>query len=333
MTFRQTIDAHSSMRISTTPNRAVLQFTCDCEGTEEGRRPECGSNRGEHTTCKRLSEGIATLRLTSPVPLSAPQSSDPRLPVVGLNTNVIVDGEALHVQTEDLAPKHAQLICHIFREGGCVLKVAKLDYSKHLDKPNLHSVLTRVMKVFHAKVIRSLYRRRLDTIPPCVALRESAPPPSALPAPSLPSPPPSQLRDSSAAAALAPERKARDTEPPEPVGHVWDRIVEDTHKHRSPLSVTKHRDETSPPSTTWERAVESARHGVRSAVTEVTPSAEPNLAPSAYEEGLASLRKGDAAGALVSLARAVQLSPQNPRYRAALRRALEALDDSDRSPR
>lgn len=255
-------------------------------------------------------------------------ATPPRLPVVGINTNIDIDGAEYHVQTEDLAPKRPQLISHVFREGGCVVKVVKLDYSHHLDKPNLYTVLTRVMKVFHVKVLRSLQRQRLDSLPPSVNLRESLPPAAIVTNPPSVPPPPSQINASIPAQAEPPN-----SDPSESIGRVWDRIVEVAQKERLSLPTLNNRDapraisveneEPLPSSTSWDRAVKSVRLTTRLDV----PIVDANLGIHAYDQGLLLLRQGAIEQALVELARAVQAAPQNSLYRDALRRALDAMDE------
>lgn len=263
------------------------------------------------------------------------------LPVVGVNSNVTVNGEDFHVQTEDLAPRQAQLRSHVFREGGCVVKVVRLDYSRHLDKPNRHAILTRVVKVFHAKVMRSLERQRLDSMPAVVDLRESIapaaiatnPPPVSPPVP----PPVSQITNPSPNANLTlPSWEPLVSDPPQSIGRVWDRVVEVAQKARPLLVASAHGNasharpedlEAPPPSSTnWDRAIENARLTARAARLDTHP-VPPDPALHAHDQGLLLLRQGTVERALIELAHAVQLEPKNERYRSALRRALDAMDD------
>lgn len=248
---------------------------------------------------------------------------------MGINSNVVVKGEEFHVQTEDLGPKHAQIVSHIFREGGVVVEVVRLDYSRHLNVPNLQSVLTRVMKAHHLKAIRSLQRRRLDSIRPYVTLRppmSSAPqdPPATLRTEdSTTAGPSSQIHLSLRVKATAPvaAEPRKPTEPPKSAARVWERVVGVATRERQPAHAPP-AHETPPASARgWDLAVQS----VRQKSSNHQPSSDP--AREAYEEGLQALRLGDTTSALTRLALAVQLVPSNSRYRSALRRALDAMVD------
>src|SRR5512145_3374765 len=78
--------------------------------------------------------------------------------VMGLNSNVTARGTSYHIQTEDLGPRTPQVVTHVFVEGGHVIKVVRLDYAHHLDKPNLRLLLPKVMKAHHASIVAKVLR-------------------------------------------------------------------------------------------------------------------------------------------------------------------------------
>lgn len=76
----------------------------------------------------------------------------------------------------------------------------------------------------------------------------------------------------------------------------------------------------------WDRLVAEARREQNAGLA-LDPAAE------AYRAGLEQMRQTDKARAVVSLARAVELEPQNRRYRASLRHALDWMDWHERAAR
>lgn len=251
--------------------------------------------------------------------------------MIGINSNVVVHGVEFHVQTEDMGPRHGHLISQVFRDGGCVVKSVKLDYSQHLDRPNLQSVLPRVMKAHHAKLIRSLQLGRLDSIPPCVTMHRSTPEENVHLADiarnagikDLPdddrteSPTTARSRGDELVETQAPDSV------PKSVANTWDRLVEDAHREVTLNSMARIGSEPVPLSSAWDRAVESSRVGTRENTRRFST---PDAAPLAYAQGLVQMRGPDKTIAVVSLARAVELDPTNPLYRAALRKVLDWLD-------
>jgi hypothetical protein len=112
--------------------------------------------------------------------LSKDLTSAPASVVLGLNSNVTVNDQPLHVQTEDLGTKHSAIVTHVFSKAGQVVKVVRFDYAKHRDKPNLRSVLSRALQVQHAAVIRDLQQESPEVqAPPLTAPK--LPPSSGVP--------------------------------------------------------------------------------------------------------------------------------------------------------
>jgi hypothetical protein len=253
---------------------------------------------------------------------------------MGINSNVCVNGVTFHVQSEDLGPRIPQLITHVFREGGTVVKVVKLDYSVHLSKPHLQTVLLRIMKAHHVKVLRKLERGRMDSIPPAIVMRpttteedarlftETAVPRNSLAELSsqVQASNPMSDNDSHSVEHLS-ENAPQSCEK---AAHVWDRIVAEAQHSRIHEPHQRKSEKSPPPAVEWEKITQSRRREV------TLPQAEtPDAATSAYQDGLASMRHNDASLAVQHLAKAVAMDPSNRRFRAALRRALDFADEQE----
>lgn len=76
--------------------------------------------------------------------------------IPGLNSNISVNDQVLHVQTEALGGKHSAIVTHVFSNGGQVVRVIRFDYGKYRDKPNLRDLLSRALQVQHTNAIRKL---------------------------------------------------------------------------------------------------------------------------------------------------------------------------------
>jgi len=256
--------------------------------------------------------------------------------LIGINNNVVVKGVVFHVQTEDMGPRHGQLITQVFRDGGCVVKSVRLDYSQHLGKPNLHAVLPRVMKAHHVKVIRRLQQGRMDSTPPCVTMRPSTPEENVHLAEIVRSAGTNgllgdpQREPQTKTRACGPESGV--TQTPDSVtksaANIWDRLVEDAYHEVTLTSATGDGNEPAPSSSAWDRAVESSRVGTRE-IRGTRNFSTPDAAALAYAQGLVQMRGTDKKLAVTSLARAVELDPNNRLYRAALRKVLDWLDEHE----
>jgi hypothetical protein len=226
------------------------------------------------------------------------------------------------------------LVTQVFRNGGYVIKSVSLDYSQHLDNPNLQAVLPRVMKAHHAKVIRSLQLGRLDSISPCVTMRRSTPEEKVhladiarnagikdLPDDTHPDPP-----TTVPSCRGEPGETQTPENIPKSIANIWDSLAEDAHQEVTLTSATRNGTEPVPSSSAWDRAVESSRVGAREIMVSGHFST-PDAAALAYAQGLVQMRGSDKTLAVVSLARAVELDPTNRLYRAALRKVLDWLDE------
>lgn len=237
--------------------------------------------------------------------VSAPIAATPianRPRTMGLNSNVMVDGARFHVQTEDLWPRCAQIVTHVFEQSGRVVRVDRTDYSQHLEKAALPQLLRKVMMVHHARMVSKLARSSEHEVP---AFEDP--------------------ERSSGAFTIS----ARS---------IWDRLVAEARRDRHPpyeselgasTTATAASEEVQASTSSWDRAVHSCRH--HPTATEPNEVVDPAL--DAYRAGLEEMRHLDKTKAVVCFARAVQLEPHNRRYRAGLRHALDWLDGHDGSER
>ncbi len=253
--------------------------------------------------------------------------------VVGLNTNIQVGGQVLHVQTEDFGRHHPAIVTHVFAPNGQVTRVVRFDYSKHVDHPSLRSILPRAMNAQHTAVVQQLQAEAGNPV---------APPPDVTPAPAL-------LDEMAPESTPGPECVHQQVEPA-----LWDRLLARVQRERAlrrsgPLAAIRSDEETTVRGRSgegamprqelgkehsWDAAVEHARR-ISSELACATPPVDPTsredhpqVARSAFEEGRALLRAGQSEDALVKLALAVHLEPREMRYRAALLALLSRLRES-----
>jgi hypothetical protein len=276
--------------------------------------------------------------------------------VPGLNSNVHVDAQALHVQTEDLGKGRAAIVTHVFSDKGQVVRVVRFDYSKHIDNPNLRGILPRALQVQHATVIRKLQE-------------EGGALPHELPVEVTPSP--HLVSDSDPISSDYADYELgclhQKVEP-----GLWDRLVaraqcdrelrksgtmysvindplakpkepsfEETPERKTPTNVPTIQVKESPSEQTqehksqsWDAAVErihreaSEKIILLPATASVSDLREPSeiMAQAAFKEGQEKLERNDEEGALVAWAMAVQNQPGNRRYRASLLGLLARLD-------
>jgi hypothetical protein len=117
----------------------------------------------------------------------------PPSPLVGFNNNVKHKGRIFHVQTEDSGVKRPHIVTHLFADGGRILKSTRTDYSEHLGRKDMHTVVRRMMKEQHKAMFIALRDGQLDDVIDrnCGPTAGDAPAPDATP---LPIPPPSKRR-------------------------------------------------------------------------------------------------------------------------------------------
>jgi len=122
----------------------------------------------------------------------------PPSPLVGFNNNVKHKGRIFHVQTEDSGIKRPRIVTHLFADGGRILKSTRTDYSEHLGRRDMHTVVRRMMKEQHKAMFIALRDGQLDDVIDrnCGPLGDE--PPAEVPAPVSAAPkkesPPSKRR-------------------------------------------------------------------------------------------------------------------------------------------
>src|SRR5262249_29412026 len=129
-------------------------------------------------------------------------------PVLGFNNNVRHRGRIFHIQTEDSGVRFPRIVTHLFADGGRIIKTTKTDYSEHVARDDLATVVRSMMKDQHQAMFTSLRAGEFDVLleravgplpeppakPGTVAPLQTIPPPSqVLPPPSQVLPPPSQV--------------------------------------------------------------------------------------------------------------------------------------------
>ena len=88
----------------------------------------------------------------------------PPSPLVGFNNNVKHKGRIFHVQTEDSGIKRPHIVTHLFADGGRILKSTRTDYSEHLGRNDMHTVVRRMMKEQHKAMFIALRDGQLDDV-------------------------------------------------------------------------------------------------------------------------------------------------------------------------
>ena len=83
-------------------------------------------------------------------------------PLVGFNNNVRHKGRVFHVQTEDSGVKRPHIVTHLFADGGRIIKSTRTDYSEHLGRVDMHSVIRKMMKEQHKAMFIALRDGQLN---------------------------------------------------------------------------------------------------------------------------------------------------------------------------
>lgn len=248
--------------------------------------------------------------------------------LIGLNTNLTLGDQVVHVQTEDMGRQRACIVTHVFSKDGRVIEKVRFDYSRHLGHPNLLGILPRAMRAQHTAVMQRLRKEGVHA-----DINVSS---SDLPCIAEPSPTP-------CLEALKTGPKPRPRMDP----GTWDRLVakakaERERERRATLPVplpeaNSQPIELAPPCDTekagltrshpWDAAVASARR-------EFDKTPAPDASPSAtgamearrnYERAKLRQGAGDLEGALVLSCRAVALDVRNATYRKQLSALLDQM--------
>ena len=85
-------------------------------------------------------------------------------PLLGFNNNVRHRGRIFHIQTEDSGIKFPRIVTHLFADGGRIVKTTRTDYSQHVEKPDMATVVRGMMKEQHKGMFASLRTGDLDAL-------------------------------------------------------------------------------------------------------------------------------------------------------------------------
>lgn len=85
-------------------------------------------------------------------------------PLLGFNNNVRHRGRIFHIQTEDSGVKFPRIVTHLFADGGRIVKTTRTDYSEHLEKPDMASVVRGMMKEQHKAMFAALRAGDMDSL-------------------------------------------------------------------------------------------------------------------------------------------------------------------------
>ena len=85
-------------------------------------------------------------------------------PLLGFNNNVRHRGRIFHIQTEDSGVKFPRIVTHLFADGGRIVKTTRTDYSEHLDKTDMATVVRGMMKEQHKAMFAALRAGDMDPL-------------------------------------------------------------------------------------------------------------------------------------------------------------------------
>ncbi len=85
-------------------------------------------------------------------------------PLLGFNNNVRHRGRIFHIQTEDSGVKFPRIVTHLFADGGRIVKTTRTDYSQHLEKADMATVVRGMMKEQHKGMFAALRAGDLDNL-------------------------------------------------------------------------------------------------------------------------------------------------------------------------
>jgi hypothetical protein len=88
----------------------------------------------------------------------------PVSPLVGYNNNVRHKGRIFHVQTEDSGVNRPRIVTHLFADGGRILKSTRTDYSEHVGREDLATVVRGLMKEQHKAMFIALRDGHFDDV-------------------------------------------------------------------------------------------------------------------------------------------------------------------------
>lgn len=85
-------------------------------------------------------------------------------PLLGFNNNVRHRGRIFHIQTEDSGVKFPRIVTHLFADGGRIVKTTRTDYSEHVEKQDMATVVRGMMKEQHKAMFAALRAGDLDKL-------------------------------------------------------------------------------------------------------------------------------------------------------------------------
>ncbi len=85
-------------------------------------------------------------------------------PFAGHNNNVRYQGRVFHIQTEDSGVRHARIVTHLFSDCGQIVQSARCTYAEAVGRPNLETVVRRLMKDQHLAMLAELRAGKLDPV-------------------------------------------------------------------------------------------------------------------------------------------------------------------------
>ena len=88
----------------------------------------------------------------------------PPPPLLGYNNNVRHRGRIFHIQTEDSGMGSPRIMTHLFADGGRIVKSTRTDYSEHLEREDMASVVKNMMKEQHKAMFVALRSGELDEL-------------------------------------------------------------------------------------------------------------------------------------------------------------------------
>lgn len=263
--------------------------------------------------------------------MSSEQAASPEVQsLIGLNTNLALGDQQIHVQTEDMGRQRASIVTYVFSKDGQVIQKVRFDYSQHIGHPNLLGILPRAIRAQHAAVIQRLRKEGAGAEPathisqtdlPCITA------PSQVPSPEAPKPVPKQKPqldpgtwDRLVAKAKAEREREREASPAVPLPEA----------HTGPIELNlllQAEKQDAPRAHQWDAAIASARREFESTPSpDITPATASEMESRRnYEKAKRQLQLGDLEAALVLLCRAVSVDFRNPTYRRQLSRLLQRM--------
>lgn len=270
--------------------------------------------------------------------VSSEQAASPEVQsLIGLNTNLALGDQQLHVQTEDMGRQRASIVTYVFSKDGQVIQKVRFDYSQHLGHANLLGILPRAIRAQHAAVIQKLRKEGVGAEPegvgaePAASISQTDLPcltdPSQAPSPEAPKPVSKQKPqldpgtwDRLVAKAKAEREREREASP----------AVALPEAHTGPIELNlllRPEKQDASRAHQWDAAIASARREFENTPSpDVTPATASEMeARRNYEKAKRQLQLGDLEAALVLLCKAVSVGFRNPTYRRQLSRLLQRM--------